>query len=106
MRSVAPERFVNSIRTGTDEPSATASRSATARTRTIFVATTAVRAFARRSRNAGPSSAGTPSISAWLTVASAVFLKLCSETLEELRTRFAKHNGIAEYELLYDYVVE
>jgi hypothetical protein len=41
-----------------------------------------------------------------VSVASAVFLKLCSETLEELRTRFAKHNGIAEYELIYDYVVE
>ena len=41
-----------------------------------------------------------------VTVASAVFLKLCSGTLEELRTRFARHNGIAEYELIYDYVVE
>jgi hypothetical protein len=39
-------------------------------------------------------------------VASAIFLKLCSGTLEELRARFAKHNGIAEYELVYDYVVE
>jgi hypothetical protein len=41
-----------------------------------------------------------------VTVASAIFLKLCSETLEALRARFAKHNGIAEYELIYDYVVE
>jgi hypothetical protein len=41
-----------------------------------------------------------------VTVASPIFLKLCSETLEELRARFAKHNGIAEYELIYDYVVE
>ena len=41
-----------------------------------------------------------------VTVASAIFLKLCSERLEELRTRFAKQNGIAEYGLIYDYVVE
>jgi hypothetical protein len=41
-----------------------------------------------------------------VTVASAIFLKLGSGALEELRTRFSKHNGIAKYELIYDYVVE
>lgn len=41
-----------------------------------------------------------------VNVASAIFLKVCSGALDELRARFAKHNGIAKYELFYDYVVE
>ena len=41
-----------------------------------------------------------------MTVASAVFLKLCSTTLDTLRARFDKHNGVAMHDVVYDYVVE
>jgi hypothetical protein len=41
-----------------------------------------------------------------ITVSSGVFIKLCSATLEALRARFERHNGIAGYEVEYDYVVE
>lgn len=41
-----------------------------------------------------------------ITVSSGVFIKLCSETLDRLRARFERHNGIAGYEVEYDYVVE
>ncbi len=41
-----------------------------------------------------------------VTVASGVFLKLCSGALNELRARFEKHNGIAMHDVVYDYVVE
>jgi hypothetical protein len=41
-----------------------------------------------------------------VTVSSAVFLKLCAGTLEELRQRFDRHNGVAHHEMEYDYVVE
>jgi hypothetical protein len=41
-----------------------------------------------------------------ITVSSGVFVKLCSDKLDTLRTRFEKHNGIAGYEVVYDYVVE
>lgn len=40
-----------------------------------------------------------------VTVASGVFLKVCTSVLEELRARFSRHNGLAEYEVVYDYVV-
>ena len=40
-----------------------------------------------------------------VTVASGVFLKVCTSVLEDLRGRFSRHNGIAEYEMIYDYVV-
>jgi hypothetical protein len=41
-----------------------------------------------------------------VTVSSGVFIKLCSETLDRLRARFERHNGIAGYVVEYDYVVE
>ena len=41
-----------------------------------------------------------------ITVSSGVFIKLCSETLDRLRARFERHNGIAGYDVEYDYVVE
>lgn len=41
-----------------------------------------------------------------ITVCSGVFIKLCSEALDRLRARFERHNGIAGYEVEYDYVVE
>jgi hypothetical protein len=41
-----------------------------------------------------------------MTVSSGVFIKLCSDTLDQLRERFERHNGIAGYEVEYDYVVE
>ncbi|MDH4044092.1 MAG: hypothetical protein OEW06_06475 [Gemmatimonadota bacterium] len=41
-----------------------------------------------------------------ITVSSGVFIKLCSPTLEALRARFERHNGIAGHEVAYDYVVE
>lgn len=41
-----------------------------------------------------------------VTVSSGVFIKLCSETLDRLRARFERHNGIAGYDVEYDYVVE
>jgi hypothetical protein len=41
-----------------------------------------------------------------ITVSSGVFIKLCSETLDRLRSRFERHNGVAGYEVEYDYVVE
>ena len=41
-----------------------------------------------------------------VTVSSAVFLKLCAGTLEDLRKRFDRHNGVAHHEVEYDYVVE
>jgi hypothetical protein len=39
-------------------------------------------------------------------VSSGVFLKVAAPTLDELRTRFDRHNGIARYEIAYDYIVE
>ena len=41
-----------------------------------------------------------------LTVGSGVFIKLCNQRLTDLRDRFSRHNGIVEYEVLYDYVVQ
>ncbi len=41
-----------------------------------------------------------------ITVCSGVFIKLCSGTLDRLRARFERHNGIAGHEVEYDYVVE
>lgn len=41
-----------------------------------------------------------------ITVGSGVFIKLCDDVLTELRNRFDKHNGVASYEVLYDYVVQ
>ena len=41
-----------------------------------------------------------------VTVGSGVFIKLCTDVLDQLRTRFEKHNGISGYEVIYDYVVE
>lgn len=41
-----------------------------------------------------------------ITVSSGVFIKLCSETLDRLRARFERHNGIAGYDVEYDYVIE
>lgn len=40
-----------------------------------------------------------------ITVASGVFLKVCTSVLEDLRARFSRHNRLAEYEVIYDYVV-
>jgi len=48
----------------------------------------------------------TDRIAVGVTVSSAVFLKLCAPTLEELRKRFDRHNGVAYHEVEYDYVVE
>jgi hypothetical protein len=41
-----------------------------------------------------------------VTISSGVFIKLCTDVLDSLRTRFEKHNGICGYEVVYDYVVE
>ncbi|MDH4130446.1 MAG: hypothetical protein OEW17_00645 [Gemmatimonadota bacterium] len=48
----------------------------------------------------------TDRIAVGVTVSSAVFLKLCAGTLEDLRKRFDRHNGVAYHEVEYDYVVE
>jgi hypothetical protein len=41
-----------------------------------------------------------------ITVCRAAFIKLCSGTLDRLRARFERRNGIAGHEVEYDYVVE
>jgi hypothetical protein len=41
-----------------------------------------------------------------ITVGSGVLIKLCGDLLTELHSRFERHNGVAVYEVLYDYVVQ